>query len=62
MSNEIEIMCPLLNKKIVEGYCYDIWSIVNGLIKISSLEKSDQKKIINKELAKNICNNCGQNK
>lgn len=51
MENDIE--CPLLNRIIDDGYCYDINMIANDMIKENILEDK-----IDKEKAKEICNKC----
>lgn len=51
MENNIE--CPLLNRIIDDGYCYDINMIANDMIKENILEDK-----IDKEKAKKICNKC----
>lgn len=50
---ESNFMCPLLKKKIDDGYCYEINMVVSNLIKPDALEDH-----INKEEAKEICKNC----
>ncbi len=51
MENNIE--CPLLNKIIDDGYCYDINMVNSEMIKESILEDK-----IDKEKAKEICKKC----
>lgn len=50
---ENNIVCPLLNRIIDDGYCYDINMIANDMIKENILEDK-----IDKEKAKEICNKC----
>ena len=40
-----ELMCPLLKRKINDGYCYDITIAAYGMIKMDNLEdKIDREK------------------
>ena len=50
---ESKFKCPLLNKEIDDGYCYDINMVIGNMIKPDALEDD-----INKEEAKEICKNC----
>lgn len=51
MENNIE--CPLLNKIIDDGYCYDINMVASHMIKEEILEDK-----IDKEKALEICKRC----
>jgi hypothetical protein len=53
---ESEYMCPLLNRIIDDAYCYEINNVVYGLIKPEILEDK-----INREEAREICDNCKYN-
>ena len=50
---EANFECPLLNKKIDAGYCYDINMVNSGMIKENVLEDK-----IDKVKASDICKNC----
>lgn len=50
---ESEYKCPLLNKIIDDGYCYDINMVNNGMVKEDILEDD-----IDKEKAITICKAC----
>lgn len=49
----MEFKCPLLDRIINDGYCYDINMVVGNLINPSVLDDK-----IDKEKTKNICENC----
>jgi len=51
-----ELMCPLLKRKINDGYCYDITIAAYGMIKMDSLEDK-----IDRETALKYCGNCENN-
>ncbi len=50
---ENEYMCPLLNRVIDDGLCYDINMVAYGFIKPDILDDK-----IEREEAKTICDNC----
>lgn len=49
-------MCPLLKRKINDGYCYDITNSAYGMMKMSALEDK-----IDRETALKYCDNCENN-
>lgn len=49
----MEFECPLLNKIIDDGYCYEINMVVGNLIKPSAIEDK-----IDKDKASKVCKNC----
>lgn len=51
-----KFLCPLLNRTIDMGYCYDINMVINDYIKPSVLYD-----LINKDVAHVICANCNFN-
>jgi hypothetical protein len=50
---ESNFKCPLLNKEIDDGYCYDINMVISNIAKPSILDDK-----IDKEKAKCICEKC----
>jgi len=48
--------CPLLNREIDQGYCYDITMVAYGFIKPEILEDK-----LNRDEAKKICDICCYN-
>ena len=49
-------MCPLLNKVIDGGYCYDITNAAYGMMKMEGLDDK-----IEREVAIRFCDNCQYN-
>lgn len=50
------IFCPLLKRKISEGYCFDVCNIATDDI----LLHEDKNKVTNWDKAQEICKECGR--
>lgn len=55
MSKDKTIECPLLNKEISEGYCYELCNIATDDI----LFPEDKGKVSDWDKAQDICKQCG---
>ncbi len=53
---ENEYKCPLLNKIINDGYCYDITNAAYGIMKMESLDDK-----IERKTAIKFCDSCPYN-
>ncbi|NLC68198.1 MAG: hypothetical protein GX754_05320 [Clostridiaceae bacterium] len=51
-----EYMCPLLNRIINDGYCYDITNAAYGMMKMEALDDK-----IEREVALKYCDSCEHN-
>lgn len=49
-------MCPLLNRIINDGYCYDITNAAYGMMKMEALDDK-----IEREVALKYCDSCEHN-
>jgi hypothetical protein len=55
---DMELLCPILQKIIADGYCYDINADLEGMVSLGIAEKIASQVSLSLDQMKEICARC----